>query len=239
MNFCHGGELLNFINERGPFSESKAREMMRQLLNALKRMQELGIAHRDLSLENILYNEEKNIFTIIDFGMCLRCPRAAHSILNPPPVIDASCFSLISRRPPCGKRHYIAPGMSLYTTASSSIARIFIVILYIRTYVAEVLSNVEYFNPMLCDIWTLGIILFMVLTGHPLVEFATMASERYRMIAEGRLQEMMESWGFDFSDEVVDLMQRILRPVPQERISLAQIQQHPWMTALDHYSMDY
>jgi serine/threonine kinase 33 len=106
-------------------------------------------------------------------------------------------------------------------------------------YVAEVLSNVEYFNPMLCDIWALGIILFMVLTGHPLVEFATMASERYRMIAEGRLQEMIESWGFDFSDEVVDLMQRLLRPVPQERISLTQIQQHPWMTALEQYTMEY
>ena len=72
----------------------------------------------------------------------------------------------------------------LYTTASFTIASIVIVILYICTYVAEVLSNVEYFNPMLCDIWALGIILFMVLTGHPLVEFATMASERYRMIAE-------------------------------------------------------
>lgn len=123
MNFCHGGELLTFINDRGPFSEIKAREMMRQLLNALKRMQELGVAHRDLSLENILYDEEKNRFTIIDFGMCLRCPRAAQSILNPPPVIDASCFSLICRRPPCGKRHYIAPGRSIYIMSRSTICK--------------------------------------------------------------------------------------------------------------------
>ena len=104
---------------------------------------------------------------------------------------------------------------------------------------AEVLSEAEYFNPLLCDIWALGIILFMVLTGHPLVEFATIASERYRMIADGRLQEMVEHWGFDFSDEVVDLMQRILRPVPQERISLSQIQQHPWMIASVQGSMEY
>ena len=111
MRFCHGGELLNYINERGPFSEIRARDMMRQLLNALQRMQELGVAHRDLSLENILYDEERNLFTIIDFGMCLKCPRTVHSILNPPSIIDASCFSHISKRPPCGKRHYIAPGM--------------------------------------------------------------------------------------------------------------------------------
>ena len=87
----------------------------------------------------------------------------------------------------------------------------------------------QYFNPLLSDLWALGIIFFMVLTGHPLVELASPVSERFRMIAEDRLSEMVEGWGCDFSDEALDLLQRLLRVQPFQRIVLREILEHPFM----------
>jgi serine/threonine protein kinase len=85
------------------------------------------------------------------------------------------------------------------------------------------------FNPILCDVWALGIILFIVLTGVPPVDAALETDDRFRMIAEGRLREMVLDWGFDLSREVLDLIQNILRPEPDQRLTLSRILSHPWM----------
>eukprot|EP01033_Poteriospumella_lacustris_P008378 gene8378-6047_t len=210
MRFYPGGELFDRISSMSsPMSEAQARRFFLQLIQALQRFQQLGIAHRDMSLENILCknpeppsptedgdeaNGAPEEFAIIDFGMCLRLP--AHPTM--PHV-----FLPIRRQPACGKRNYIAP---------------------------EVLAQTEFFQPMLVDIWASGIILFMVLTGVPPIDIASLSDERYHMVADGRLAEMVYSWGYDFlSEEVLDFIQRILRPTPTDRLTLDQMLQHPWM----------
>jgi len=107
-----GGELISFIHSIGTFNESRARGMMRQLLNALQHLQCLGIGHRDFSCENILYDEARELFVVIDFGMCKRCHLNEASAANPPPVFDASCYHPLARLPICGKQNYVAPGTS-------------------------------------------------------------------------------------------------------------------------------
>jgi len=72
----------------------------------------------------------------------------------------------------------------------------------------EVLSFAEEFNPMLCDIWALGVVMFKVLTKTPIVEMALPINEKFRMIAENRLEEMVLDWGFEISSEALDLLQR-------------------------------
>jgi serine/threonine protein kinase len=46
MRYCTGGELFTFISVLGPFEEARARGMMRQLINALQHLQQLGVGHR-------------------------------------------------------------------------------------------------------------------------------------------------------------------------------------------------
>lgn len=191
MRYCPGGELFDFIDNNGPLDSVLARSMFRQLLNGLLHLQSLGIGHRDMSLENMLY-DGANLFVIIDFGMCLRMRRKG----------GGQGFCSLVKQSICGKRNYISP---------------------------EVMREDPIFNPMLCDIWAAGVILFISLTGVPPVDTATLNDERYRMICDGRLQEMLNSWGMEVDTLAIDLVQRILRPNPQDRPSIAEILQHPWM----------
>lgn len=193
MRFIKGGELFDYIDEIGKMEEPQAREFFKQLMNGLLRLQELGIGHRDMSLENILY-DGANLYVIIDFGMCMLLQR------NP---ASPSGYWNVAKQSICGKRNYIAP---------------------------EVLRGDESFNPLLCDVWAAGVILFMVLTGLPPVDTATLADERYHMICENQLSALLAGWQRSLSPSVEDLLQRILRPNPLDRLTLQQIMQHPWMT---------
>eukprot|EP00873_Tetraselmis_striata_P003344 jgi/Tetstr1/423608/TSEL_001380.t1 len=66
-----GASLLPAILERGCYPEDDAREVMRQLLSALAYLDSKGIAHRDLTLENIMLVSEASHtrIKIIDFGL--------------------------------------------------------------------------------------------------------------------------------------------------------------------------
>lgn len=60
---------------------------------------------------------------------------------------------------------------------------------------------------------------------------ATHADERYTMICEGRLGEMLHAWNMDLSAEAVHLIQHLLRENPQDRLTLAQVMAHPWLNS--------
>lgn len=185
------------VSANGPMDDIQARRFFRLLISAMQRFQELGIAHRDMSLENILCGIEPGTFAIIDFGMCLR--------LTPHPE-RPGVFLPIRKQVICGKRNYIAP---------------------------EVLREDPYFQPLLADIWAIGIILFMVLTGVPPVDMANENDDRYTLICDNGLHEMVSSWGYDINPMAVDLIQRILRPNPRDRLTIEQILAHPWMQLAD------
>ncbi|KAA6397380.1 MAG: putative Calcium/calmodulin-dependent protein kinase type 1 [Streblomastix strix] len=71
MELASGGEVFNKLADRGSYSERDASLLMLQLFQAVKYMHDRGIAHRDLKLENILY-ENTNFYSpikISDFGL--------------------------------------------------------------------------------------------------------------------------------------------------------------------------
>mmetsp|Transcript_19575 Transcript_19575/g.49440 ORF Transcript_19575/g.49440 Transcript_19575/m.49440 type:complete len:311 (+) Transcript_19575:288-1220(+) len=71
MELLTGGDLLDALSERGSFAEDDARELFRQLLEALKYMHGAGIVHRDIKLENLLLVREGDISRVklADFGL--------------------------------------------------------------------------------------------------------------------------------------------------------------------------
>ena len=71
MELESGGELFDYIEERGSYTEKDAADVIRQVLSAVGYMHSQGIVHRDLKTENLLYhNKDKDSkIMICDFGV--------------------------------------------------------------------------------------------------------------------------------------------------------------------------
>ena len=60
--------MADFITTSGKLSEKESRRLFRQLLSALDHVHSANIVHRDLKLENILLDRNRNIL-LTDFGL--------------------------------------------------------------------------------------------------------------------------------------------------------------------------
>eukprot|EP00429_Kryptoperidinium_foliaceum_P015693 CAMPEP_0176037684 /NCGR_PEP_ID=MMETSP0120_2-20121206/18670_1 /TAXON_ID=160619 /ORGANISM="Kryptoperidinium foliaceum, Strain CCMP 1326" /LENGTH=613 /DNA_ID=CAMNT_0017371073 /DNA_START=121 /DNA_END=1960 /DNA_ORIENTATION=+ len=69
MECCEGGELFDRVTELKRFSERDAADAMWQMLLAINYLHTHGIVHRDLKLENFLYDGKgSSHLKLIDFG---------------------------------------------------------------------------------------------------------------------------------------------------------------------------
>jgi len=64
---CCGGELFDYLAEKGRLGEDEAKGMFGQLCLAVAYLHEKGIVHRDLKLENVLLDERCRV-KLGDFG---------------------------------------------------------------------------------------------------------------------------------------------------------------------------
>ena len=94
QEYISGKELLYFIENTDNLSEKEICRLYQQIISGIEYMHEMGIAHRNLKLENILLNYKKDI-KIIDFGLSNKYDRDIDELLH------SSCGS------PC----YAAPEM--------------------------------------------------------------------------------------------------------------------------------
>ena len=70
IRFLEGGQLLDRISIlKRPYNEDETKVIMKHILYALSYMHKMGYAHRDIKLENIMYENKDNYSCkIIDFG---------------------------------------------------------------------------------------------------------------------------------------------------------------------------
>jgi serine/threonine protein kinase len=99
MEYASGGELFNLILARRFLMEREARRYFAQLILGVHQLHSMAVVHRDLKLENLLLDGERNI-KISDFGFANRL-----SVKDPcgPSMMKTSCGS------PC----YAAPELVL------------------------------------------------------------------------------------------------------------------------------
>ncbi|CAD8096001.1 unnamed protein product [Paramecium sonneborni] len=70
MEFLQGGDLVEYIQEKGGLSEEEARVIFRQIAEAIRYCHDKRLIHRDLKLENVLLTSKiEKIIKIIDFGI--------------------------------------------------------------------------------------------------------------------------------------------------------------------------
>eukprot|EP00541_Cyclophora_tenuis_P011135 CAMPEP_0116554528 /NCGR_PEP_ID=MMETSP0397-20121206/7643_1 /TAXON_ID=216820 /ORGANISM="Cyclophora tenuis, Strain ECT3854" /LENGTH=391 /DNA_ID=CAMNT_0004079701 /DNA_START=123 /DNA_END=1295 /DNA_ORIENTATION=+ len=207
MPFCKGGDLFGVVVQyaeesggEGGMPEPVARYWFRQILWGLHHLQACGVCHRDLSLENVLVNDENCL--IIDMGMCLRVPYTDPQ--NPRGRLDVSQGTMRRLMKPqgvCGKHNYMSP---------------------------EVYADTDNFDGFAIDLWAAGVILYIMLTGFPPYDQASMTDQRFELIVNGRLMEQLHNWDIFLSDDAGDLMQKMLQLKPRDRLTLAEIMSHPW-----------
>lgn len=63
--------MFTCISERSfePFTEPEARKIFKQLVEAVAFCHEKQVVHMDIKLDNIMYDEETEKITLIDFGL--------------------------------------------------------------------------------------------------------------------------------------------------------------------------
>ena len=67
LEYASGGELFDYILKRRSLKEAEAQKYFSQLICALAYMHSQKIVHRDLKLENLLLDSERNL-VVTDFG---------------------------------------------------------------------------------------------------------------------------------------------------------------------------
>jgi serine/threonine protein kinase len=101
---CSGGELFDYLTEKGRISEEESRHIFGQICLAVNYLHEKGIVHRDLKLENVLLDERCRI-KLGDFGFTREFDRGAY--------LETYCGTTGYAAPEMleGKR-YLGPGNS-------------------------------------------------------------------------------------------------------------------------------
>jgi serine/threonine protein kinase len=196
LPFYNGGDLLDCLETRyqGAFPVFQAKKMFQQICSGLQFLHKNGIAHRDLSLENILYDESTDCYAICDFGVSIRLPT------DP----STGAFLPLTNAPVCGKDGYIAPELWRRETCVDLCA---------------------------ADIWSMGVVLFMVLTGSAPLQRAVEWDPYYQTIVQkqflGMFSEMMEvDEGLRGGLELVSM---ILEPNPVMRPTVSDLLTHSWL----------
>lgn len=208
MPYCAGGDLYNHtINaletrRNGRLDEDEVRFWFRQIVSALHHFQIKGICHRDLCLENILLH--KNKCKIIDLGLSLRVPHIdPNNRQLTTDVSSGTARCLMRRSGQGGNWTYIAP---------------------------EIVANHDYFDGFAIDLWSAGVILFIMLVGVTPFHWAHDSDEHFNLISsQGRLKEALSSWQISLSEEACDLLQNMLWKYPAKRYTLYEIINHPWL----------
>jgi serine/threonine protein kinase len=101
------------------------------------------------------------------------------------------------------------------------------------------LKNDDPFDGYAVDLWACGVMLFVMLLGSDHLFAAPVPDDRkfQEICVRSNLKNHVRDLGssskknaIGVSDAALDLLQRMLRAEPRDRLTLSQVQEHPWLT---------
>ncbi|CEG44362.1 serine threonine protein kinase [Plasmopara halstedii] len=180
MEYCADGDLYNYLSrqKQRTMACSNALHVLFQISTGLAFLHKHGIAHRDISLENIMLHQGQ--IKLGDFGLATYAASASGCQV--------------------GKKYYMAP---------------------------EIVAGKTY-DPKVADIWSLGIVIFIMLTGSPLVPLASSSVKSFRIVQQVGIKPVLQAWGVasTMSASALQLLSGMLQTDPQKRLTVTQILEH-------------
>jgi serine/threonine protein kinase len=177
---------------------------VRILLNSIKYLHDKNIVHRDLKPENLLMTSKEDDASVklADFGF----------------AVIADGFSITNQ---CGTPGYIAPEIlenKAYgkSNISSSISFTSLIIYTIG-------------KPV--DMWSFGVILYILLGGYPPFHDDNQRA-LFRKIIKGEYQFHPDYWN-TVSEDAKDLIRGLLTVDMKKRLTVDQALAHPWLKTAD------
>jgi len=178
MEYMEGGELYDRLAAKKRYTEEAAADTTYQMLLAVAYLHAHKIAHRDLKLENFMYErKDANHMKLIDFGFA--------KYWDPSTKMSQACGSV----------HYVAPEVLLHSYTVQA------------------------------DMWSIGIIAYMLLTGSP--AFHGSDSDILRKVKAGRPHYSTRF--LRLSSGAQAFVKELLVSDPNERLTAAGALEHPWI----------
>ncbi|RLN02824.1 hypothetical protein BBJ28_00017661 [Nothophytophthora sp. Chile5] len=213
FDYCPYGELYAHVTAQASSNAGgsprglpleTARSCFEQIARAVRFLHARDIAHRDLSLENVLLDTSRRC-RLADFGLARtsgsRCSgaRVGKSFYMAPEVVTRHCY---------GAEEKDNGGQ-------------------------DTRDEPRCYNGLQADVWSLGVLLFIMVTGIPPFESASESDARFRVVAkpEGGVDELLQAWGLKsyVPRKLQDLLAWMLRIDPIERPTAAQVCEHVWL----------
>jgi serine/threonine-protein kinase SRK2 len=191
MEYASGGDLFSLVGRSKGLSEADARWYFQQLVISIDYCHRMGVANRDIKLENALLDSNpRPLLKICDFGY------SKHENFQSAPGSRV------------GTPAYLAPEVILTTKG--------------KTY-----------NAKAADVWSCGVLLYIMLAG----AYPFSRPEDERLPAPQRMHVMLQRIlkleyelppRIAVSPEAHSLLAAMLVAQPEQRISIQQMQRHPF-----------
>ncbi|XP_078083459.1 MAP kinase-activated protein kinase 5 [Mustelus asterias] len=207
MEMMEGGELFHRISQHKHFTEKMASQVTKQIALAIQHCHSLNIAHRDLKPENLLFKDNSldAPVKLCDFGFA----KIDHGDLMTPqftPYYVAPQVLEAQRRHQKEKSGIIPTSPTPYTYNKS------------------------------CDLWSLGVIIYVMLCGYPPFyskhHSRTIPKDMRKKIMTGSFEFPEEEWS-QISEMAKDIVRKLLKVKPEERLNIEGVLDHPWLNSTE------
>ncbi|VDM44038.1 unnamed protein product [Toxocara canis] len=203
LEYAERGELYKELQKYQRFEEERAAKLMFQMADALQYCHEKKVIHRDIKPENLLIGLQGEL-KIADFGWSVHAPSSRRATM-------------------CGTLDYLPPEMIQGHDHDEKVIPFLCFHEAVRVGSVSYLTDAAVLSISRVDLWSLGVLCYEFLVGRPPFESKT-SSETYKLILKVR---------YDFppyvSGDARDLISKLLRRRPEERLSLKGVMQHPWI----------
>uniref|UniRef100_A0A4W4HE09 non-specific serine/threonine protein kinase n=1 Tax=Electrophorus electricus TaxID=8005 RepID=A0A4W4HE09_ELEEL len=229
-----GGELFHRISQHRHFTEKMASQVTKQIAQALEHCHSLNIAHRDLKPENLLFKDNSLVKAFHFFKLNIFLENFIlhfYSLIShgdaPVKLCDFG-FAKIDQgdlMTPQFTPYYVAPqvleAQRRHQKEKSGI---------IPT------SPTPYTYNKSCDLWSLGVIIYVMLCGYPPFyskhHSRTIPKDMRKKIMTGSFDFPEDEWS-QISEMAKDIVRKLLKVKPEERLTIEGVLAHPWLNCTE------